>query len=113
MTWLYLPVLQLMLLLMLALLAIWLVVWVIGKIMDALTEPTQSPTDKLIGQLGRVTAVVSVSRGGKVVVAGEIWDAVLVPDSPEAHAQGLNPDERVRIVGFDPQDPQTLQVTRL
>lgn len=111
-----LSVLQLVLLLILGVLFVALVIWCVGKVLDALDKPVESPEQKLVGQTGRVVAPVQSERGGKVIVYGEIWDAVL--DSAELSvlerkALVLERDSLVRIVGFDPVDPRTIRVSAI
>lgn len=109
-----LPSLQITLLLAMLLIVIGLAIWATGKIMAALGEPVAGPENKLIGQKGRVSAAVGYERGGKIVVAGEIWDAVLSAESGSGQpGKMLEPDTLVKVIGFDPVDPRTLQVIEL
>lgn len=109
-----LPTLQILLLLAMFLIVIWLAIWAFGKILEALGEPVAGPENKLIGQKGRVNATVGCERGGKVVVAGEIWDAVLSTGAGSAQpGKVLAPDTLVKVIGFDPVDPRTLQIIEL
>lgn len=109
-----LPILQLILLLLMGLLLVVLALWCVGRVLDALEEPVQDPERKLIGQAGRVVAPVYQERGGKVLVLGEIWDAILdEPSGDSASVASLAPDALVRVVGFDSVDPRTVKVVAL
>lgn len=104
-----LPVLQLLLLFIMAMLFVGLVIWCVGKVMDVLAAPVVGPEQKLIGQTGRVIERVHQGRGGKVVVAGEIWDAVLA----NGIAVSLESDTLILVTGFDPIDPRTVRVEEI
>lgn len=103
------PFLQLALLLLVGLVFIGLCVWGIGQVLDAFSQPASNPRQKLIGQLGRVTLPIADTQRGKVVVAGEVWDAL--PSESLGEIQ-LDRDTEIRVMGLDPVDPKVLRVTR-
>ena len=92
----------------LALWAIALALWAIAKVLDTVGQPANGPRKKLLGQLGRVTAPVSDAHKGKVVVWGEIWDAL--PVEPLGEGNSLDKDTEVRVEAFDALDERVVRV---
>lgn len=103
------PFAQLAILLLVGFAFIGICVWAFGQILDVLSQPVTGPRQKLIGQLGRVTAPIYDARGGKVVVAGEVWDAL--PAEPLGD-DCLEENAEIRVKGFDAVNPQVLRVVR-
>jgi len=103
------PFAQLAILLLVGLMFIGICVWAFGQILDVLSQPAIGPKHKLIDQLGRVTAPIYDARGGKVVVAGEVWDAL--PAEPLGEGC-IEENEEIRVKGFDSVNPQVLRVIR-
>jgi membrane protein implicated in regulation of membrane protease activity len=77
----------------------------LGKIRRAIQRPAVGPREKLLGQVGRVVVAVRSEQRGKVLVLGEIWDA-LSDTLAEAGTE-------VRVTGFDAVEPWLLVVMPL
>lgn len=85
-----------------------LCIWGLIKVLEVLDRPSPGPRQKLINQLGRVLTPVGENQRGKVLVMGEIWNA-LSADTLEGDM--LPKDSEVRVTGFDEVDPLVLRVT--
>jgi membrane protein implicated in regulation of membrane protease activity len=82
--------------------------WGLVKVLEVLDKPSSGPKQKLINQLGRVLTPVGENQRGKVLVMGEIWNAL----SSDRLGDTLIPkDMEIRVTGFDAIDPQVLRVT--
>ena len=99
-----LPVLVLGLLLILLTI---LCIWGLFKVLAVLDKPAQGPKQKLINQLGRVLTPIDSNHYGKVLVMGEIWDALSAESGQE-----IAKDTEIRVCGFDSIDPQVLRVSQ-
>ena len=102
------PALQGLFILLVAIVGIALLLWAIAKVLDTVGQPANGPRKKLLGQLGRVTAPVSDAHKGKVVVWGEIWDAL--PVEPLGEGNSLDKDTEVRVEAFDALDERVVRV---
>jgi membrane protein implicated in regulation of membrane protease activity len=70
--------------------------------------------DRLTGAIGRVTQGFNEAGEGKVMVAGEVWEAVYLPVSstPVSSAKELLVEgTRVKVLGLQEELPHTLKVT--
>jgi membrane protein implicated in regulation of membrane protease activity len=105
--WTFMPLLAILLI---GLLALALCVWGLINVLDLVDRPAQNPKQKLVNQLGRVLAPISSDYRGKVIVMGEIWDALAEP-LPNQDLIPIETNAEVRVVGFDAVDPRVLRVT--
>lgn len=103
------PTLQGLFILLVVILAIGLTLWAIAKILDVAGQPAEGPRKKLLGQLGRVTTPICDAQKGKVVVWGEIWDAL--PSEPLGDGHSLEKDTEVRVEAFDAVDERVVRVS--
>ena len=103
-------VLTLAILLVLIAILVLLCLWGIVKVAEVFREPSLSPQEKVMHQIGRVLSPVSATITGKVRVYGEIWDALA---ANSAEPETLPVETEVRVVGIDPVNPQVLHVVRL
>jgi membrane protein implicated in regulation of membrane protease activity len=103
-----LALLPLLVLGVLLILFVVLCVWGFSKVLEVMDKPTQGPRQKLIYQLGRVLTPITETRRGKVLVMGEIWDAL---SGDALNGDRITKDTEVRVTGFDEIDPLVLRVT--
>lgn len=103
------PALQGLFIVLVVVLGIGLTLWAVAKILDAVTQPAEGPRKKLLGQLGRVAVPISDAQKGKVVVWGEIWDAL--PAEPLGDGHHLEKDTEVRVEAFDAMDERVVRVS--
>ena len=101
-----LPVFLLVLLAVLMICFLWLAA---GKVWELNRLKAWGPRRVLLNQLGRVIMPITAAERGKVVVNGEIWDAV--PDEPLPQAGLIEKDAEVRVTGFDPVNPWVVRVS--
>lgn len=79
-----------------------LLIFLAVKGAQALTLKSTEPRQKILNELGRVSAPIEPGQIGKVVVYGETWDAI--SDAP------LEMNQTVQVVGFSDANPRIIRV---
>lgn len=87
-----------------------LLVWSIGRILMAYGRPSQGPKSKLIGQIGRVVQEVDSHRAGKILVMGEIWDAI-ASGSLDDSLLPFEKDSMAQVIKIDAINPRVLVIS--
>lgn len=79
-----------------------LLIFLIAKGIQAMTIQPVDPRQKILSELGRVSAPIEPGKAGKVVVYGETWDAI--SDNP------LEMNQSVQVIGFSDANPRIIRV---